>query len=390
MVTIFTPTYNRGYIIGDLYRSLKRQTAKAFEWVVVDDGSTDGTEEMFHRWMEEENAFPIIYQKFPHGGKHRAFNAAVSLARGNIFMPVDSDDYLSDHAVEKVIFWMATVLDDSSFAGIAGLRAHFDGTVVGGSGIDDRKSYLDATNLERTALDLDGDKAEAYKTDVLRRYPFPAFDGEDFVSEGTVWNAIAKDGLKLRWYREAVYYCEYREDGLSHQGLDLFFRNPLGWIAYIASFPQCHDRNRKFLELFFMMNDRQDVMSYLRHSVGETEFSLLASGYRRILCETVEYFDKNDIHAVSFYGAGAVGRCFLRMANRAGFPVMHGVDRNPKWNGKKLDGVPVYLPVCAPTTSVNAIVVTMQRKDIEVIQWLESMYKYVLFWKDLESWEGFV
>lgn len=58
--TIFTPTYNRGYTIHKVYECLKRQTFKNFEWLVVDDGSTDNTKELVDAW-QKESPFAIRY-----------------------------------------------------------------------------------------------------------------------------------------------------------------------------------------------------------------------------------------------------------------------------------------------------------------------------------------
>ncbi|MBQ7385547.1 MAG: glycosyltransferase family 2 protein [Ruminococcus sp.] len=79
-ITVFTPTYNRAYIISNLYNSIKKQTFKNFEWLVVDDGSTDNTEDLFKKWQHEDNDFVIRYYKTVNGGKHRAINRALNLA----------------------------------------------------------------------------------------------------------------------------------------------------------------------------------------------------------------------------------------------------------------------------------------------------------------------
>ena len=104
-ITVFTPTYNRAYIINQLYESLRRQSIYNFEWLVVDDGSVDETEELFARWTKEEGKFPIRYYKKDNGGKCRAINFALDFAKGRLFFIVDSDDYLTDDALEKIITW---------------------------------------------------------------------------------------------------------------------------------------------------------------------------------------------------------------------------------------------------------------------------------------------
>ena len=118
-ITVFTPTYNRAYIIENLYRSIQRQTYRGFEWLVVDDGSSDGTEALFAKWMEEDNDFAIRYIKQENGGKCRAINRGVQEARGEFFFTVDSDDYLTDDALEKVAKWAEELPKDEKYCGFS-------------------------------------------------------------------------------------------------------------------------------------------------------------------------------------------------------------------------------------------------------------------------------
>ena len=228
--TVFTPAYNRGYIIEKLYESLKAQTDKDFEWVVVDDGSTDNTEELFSRWGKEENGFKINYIKTENGGKQRAVNRGLSLARGKMFFIVDSDDALTENAIERLRFYESDLPE--GFAGIAGLKGFGREEAIGGRG---KQSVTDATNLEREKFDLLGDKAECYYTELLRKYRFPEIEGEKFVTECVVWDKIAADGYKLRWFSEIIYLGEYLEDGLTSDGMALHHKNPTGYLLYVRN-----------------------------------------------------------------------------------------------------------------------------------------------------------
>lgn len=212
MITVMTPTYNRAYILPKAYASLKKQTSHEFEWIIVDDGSTDATEELVNGWVKEENAFKITYIKQQNGGKHRAVNRGVQAAAYDWFFILDSDDTLTENAIKTVHVWISGVAGLRRLAGVAGLKGDDCFKAVGGR---PKLEYIDATNLERQRYGLLGDKAEIYKTEILKKYPFPEFEGENFIRESAVWDRIAADGLQIRWYNEIIYLCDYIDDGLT-------------------------------------------------------------------------------------------------------------------------------------------------------------------------------
>lgn len=231
-ITVFTPTYNRGYIIENLYRSLQRQTFCDFEWIVIDDGSNDNTEVLFDTWQKESNSFSITYKKVENGGKHRAINKGVQTAIGELFFIVDSDDYLSDNALEKIVEVEHTIPHDEKhlFCGVCGLKAFSKDKIVGTTF---EGQFLDITCLDREKNSISGDKSEVFYTEVMKKYPFPEFEGENFVTECVVWDKMAWDGLKLRFFNDIVYFCDYLPDGLTHQGDQLYEKNPKGWWLYL-------------------------------------------------------------------------------------------------------------------------------------------------------------
>ena len=231
MITVFTPTYNRKYIIDKLYQSLLKQTSFDFEWLVVDDGSTDDTKGYFDTLLAKENPFPIRYFYKENGGKHKAINYGVQNAQGEAFFIVDSDDSLTPNAVEKISVWLGQVRDEKQCAGVAGTRGYTIEKRIG-SYYNDSVEYINATNLEREKYNLLGDKAEVYFTKVLREYPFPEFDGERFLTEEVVWNKIAMDGLFLRWYPDIVYLGDYLNDGLTKSGDKKYQDNPKGTLYW--------------------------------------------------------------------------------------------------------------------------------------------------------------
>ena len=106
LITIFTPAYNRAYTIHRCYESLKRQTCKDFEWMVIDDGSTDNTRELIEKWITETNEFPIRYIYQENQGMHGAHNTAYENINTELNVCIDSDDFMPDDAVELIVnFW---------------------------------------------------------------------------------------------------------------------------------------------------------------------------------------------------------------------------------------------------------------------------------------------
>ena len=223
-VTVFTPTYNRAYILGDLYHSLQRQTCMDFEWLIVDDGSADDTKALVASWQGEKNPFPIRYVYQENGGKCRAINRGLKEADGRLFFTVDSDDYLTDDAIEKVIRWDGELPADGHFCGYVGNR-----------GITPTQTpnrlfpggYLDGTALDRYDQ-VDGERAFVFYTEIHRKYLYPEFPGEKFLTEAVTWDLMAHDGYKMRFYNDIIWIWEYKDDGLTRAGYRVFLENPQG------------------------------------------------------------------------------------------------------------------------------------------------------------------
>ena len=248
LITIFTPTYNRQHLIDNLYQSLLAQTDKNFEWLVVDDGSTDDTEEYFSDLLAKPQPFPIRYIKQENGGKHRAINRGVQNANGKLFFTVDSDDYLTQDAVEKVIKWTNTLDNSHKWAGVAGLRGYDNQNIIGER--NNSADYIDAKNTERRFYNLQGDKPEIYFTDVLKKFPFPEFPGEKFISEEVVSNTLARNDYYMRWFNDIIYIGKYLENGLTSNS-NIHSQNPNGCLLWakgqILSFP--NDWRKRFLAI---------------------------------------------------------------------------------------------------------------------------------------------
>ena len=230
MITVFTPTYNRAYMIDKLYDSLCRQTCKDFEWIVVDDGSVDNTEELIQNFIQE-NKIHIVYYKQKNQGKHIAINKGVELAQGELFFIVDSDDILPKDSLEIIIQKYQSIKDDENIAGLAGRRGYISGGYIGTN-----KSYDDVimTSIDfRFKKKIAGDMAEVYKTKVIRQYPFPQFEGEIFCPEALVWKRIDQQ-YKMLWFSDIIYKGEYIPDGLTANSFKVRKNSPKASCLYYA------------------------------------------------------------------------------------------------------------------------------------------------------------
>lgn len=230
-LSIHTATYNRGYIIEQAYKSLQNQTCHDFEWVVTDDGSNDNTEDLFKKWIQEEKRFKIIYNKIENGGIPKALNYGINHVNGDYFFMLDSDDYLLPNAVENIKKWIKEIDDIDDIAGVGVAICFKNGDYVKGvpPKIDPKKGYVDAPNLDRYKYDLDADMREAYKVDVIKKFPFQVWEGEKYAPEQLCFDEMSLAGYKIRWYAERLYVCEYLQDGQTKGSWNLLKRNPMGY-----------------------------------------------------------------------------------------------------------------------------------------------------------------
>ena len=200
--TVFTPSYNRARTLHRVYESLQHQTFRDFEWLIVDDGSTDGTKSIVEAWQKEAN-FPIHYVWQENGHKKKAFNHGVSLAKGELFLTADSDDAFPPTALERFVHhWLAIPEHERiHFVGVCGLCQDTQGKIVGDAFPGDWG--IDSDSLEmRYRFGVRGEKWGFNRTDILRAHPFPEhLPGH--VPESVVWTAIAAR-YKTRFINEVV------------------------------------------------------------------------------------------------------------------------------------------------------------------------------------------
>ncbi len=237
-ITILTPTYNRASLLPRLFDSLLRQTNKDFEWIVVDDGSTDDTREVVANLKEKcGGAFPMGYVYKANGGKYMAINIGAERARGELLFIADSDDLLTDDALETVENSWHDISDDKSFAGIAGLDITMDTREVIGSGLP--QEHIDCNAIDiRYRHHVTGDMKEVFRTEVLREFPFPEFAGERFCPEQLVWFRMARR-YRLRYINKPIYIADYQPDGITAGITRARMRNPSASMLTYAELTEC-------------------------------------------------------------------------------------------------------------------------------------------------------
>lgn len=223
LVTVLTPTYNRKREISNLYKSLMQQTDDRFIWLVIDDGSTDNTEELILEF-QKKTKFEIVYIKKCNGGKHTALNWGFSLVKTELTIIVDSDDVLTSDAIEQICNRVDFV-KKNNLAGIAFLRGYDEKTCIGDMFPCHEVIMNDIdVRLKKSVL---GDKSEVWRSDILRKYQFPVFEGEKFQGENYVWWQIARE-YNMLYVNKIIYITEYLEGGLTKSGRKLRIKNPLG------------------------------------------------------------------------------------------------------------------------------------------------------------------
>ena len=232
-LTILTPSYNRAAFLPRLYESLKKQTVHDFQWLVIDDGSTDDTFDYLKSIASDYNDFLFEYYNKDNGGKHTALNFSHPYIKGEWTCIVDSDDWLIPEAVEKILNAIKKYKSDDDTKVITFLK----GNAMDAPLVDDFPLEPVVSNhiVFKVNADRSGDCCEVVKTDIFKNRPFPVFQGERFLAEGYLWNYI---GFRYNsvYIRDVVYLCEYLPDGLTRSGRRLRINCPRGGMACSSSF----------------------------------------------------------------------------------------------------------------------------------------------------------
>ena len=212
-LTVFTPTYNRAELLARCYEGMKRQTDQNFIWMIIDDGSVDHTKDLVEQWKSEGHGFELVYYYKENGGLHTAYNEAVAHIVTPLCVCIDSDDYMPDDAVEKILdFWGRNGSEE--YAGIVGLDCYLDGNVIG-----DRLPEQKSVNL----IDLltgrypihNGDRTNVVRTELYKKYaPMKVFEGEKNFNPHYMHLQISRE-YDFLVMNEVLRVVEYQAEGMS-------------------------------------------------------------------------------------------------------------------------------------------------------------------------------
>jgi glycosyltransferase involved in cell wall biosynthesis len=191
LFTVYTPTFNRAHTLHRVFESLQAQTCRDFEWLVIDDGSTDGTAELMQRYQSEA-AFPVRYLQEPHRGAHHAHNLSLRESHGELWLKLDSDDGCLPDALERLKHhWEnLSAAQRDSFSGVTGLCRDQNGRLVG--------SRFPSDPLDCSAAELEyrhkvrGEKWGFLRLDVLRQFPYPEDVPGNFIPESYIWCQVSR------------------------------------------------------------------------------------------------------------------------------------------------------------------------------------------------------
>lgn len=227
-LTVFTPTYNRAGLLKRVYDSLLIQNNASFLWLIVDDGSTDNTKEVVDGFISE-GKLEIIYKYRENGGKMRAHNMGVSLCETELFMCLDSDDWLNGNAVNEVLSAYDSISNKDCIAGIVAHKGKSETELLTGVEFPEGINKSSLYNLY-----LNGFKGETtlvFKTEVIKKYPFPEIDGEKYVPEDFIYDKIDKDYVYIVVPR-IITICELMENGYTDSVKKLKHENKIAFYLY--------------------------------------------------------------------------------------------------------------------------------------------------------------
>lgn len=268
LISIITPIYNRANLLKRVYESLLNQTNKCFEWIIIDDGSTDNLKEQIDMLSHDDNEFPLRYFYKENGGKHTALNIGFLEANFTWCLVLDSDDWLVHTAIDDI----KNAFNNSNLnpSGYIFLKSYATGELIGEKINNEGKLF--APDL----INMKGDKAFVVKTDLIKNIRFPEFKGEKFVTESFLWNkCFDNDNNYALGVNKSVYIAEYLPGGLTANYYTLLKNNLNGTLSFVMSNLQLNSASLpayKQAAYHFIPIARFNTLRYLYKRLGFLTF----------------------------------------------------------------------------------------------------------------------
>lgn len=270
-LAVFTPAYNRAHTIGRTYESLCRQTSKDFKWVIVNDGSSDNTEELVKPWLEADNGFAIEYYKKENGGMHTAHNEAYKHIDTELAVCIDSDDWMPDNGVELIIFRWRKYGSDK-YAGMIGLDIFEDGYVVGTcfpKGLHECKTYEIGSKYGVVC-----DKKYVYRPEIIKKYlPYPVFPGERYGLVNWLYQKIDGD-YDMLCSNDVYCVVEYQADGLSINVFNQHKQSPR---------TRMYECNEMMVDIPYFKEKVKRAMQYVSCAILAGDWGYISKAHKKAL-----------------------------------------------------------------------------------------------------------
>lgn len=227
LLTILTPTYNRGKYLENIFKSLQLQTNQNFEWLIIDDGSTDKTKEIVENFIRSNKLFIRYFHK-ENGGKHTAINYGLKYISTKLTVILDSDDTFTDNAVEVIENIFQENRDKENICGFTFLKQKKNGERFGKAFPREGRYNFSKWRLGKIVSD---ERCDVFYSDIMKQYPFSEYEGEKYIGESTMMIKMSEQ-YDMICKNVTIYISDYLEGGLTYSSRMLRLRSLLGGMEY--------------------------------------------------------------------------------------------------------------------------------------------------------------
>lgn len=226
-ISVLTPTYNRGELLDKLYQSLLKNSNYGvdIEWLIMDDGSTDNTEEIVKKFQTDK--IDIKYYKQENSGKMLAINKLAIEATGELIVDCDSDDYFTNDAFEIIKKVYEENKEEKNIYGFCFLKYDQKGDNIGQNFKNKKTTMFDLYFKEGET----GEKAIVFLAKIRKEYKHKLEKNEKFVTEARMYHEMDLK-YKMICVNKPIMICEYQENGYTKNIKKQFKKNPYGYYEY--------------------------------------------------------------------------------------------------------------------------------------------------------------